>query len=236
MPTLAELLKAEGLEITPELATKLPTLAEASDEVRGLVTTKNDLHQWKETNKPIIDAREVEIQTQKDQAAKDLSDREALAIENKDYKAQLQIQAERETIRNAELATLQEGIKLSNERTRSSKQAEGEALIAGMFGNEYRGKLYARDFVKTEIGEDDSINTEYHINGKVFKTLDELKLEMVATPDLAKEMKAPNSNGANSGGDGSGNPATKKPKDMNTQERVEFKERDPSGFKQAFNL
>ena len=50
MPTLAELLKAEGVEVSPELEAKLPTLTEASDEVRGLVTTKQELLQWKNDN------------------------------------------------------------------------------------------------------------------------------------------------------------------------------------------
>lgn len=42
--------------------------------------------------------------------------------------------------------------------------------------------------------------------------------------------------GGNANGSNSGGRATKKPSEMNSQERIEFKQRDPVGFKQAFNL
>lgn len=37
-------------------------------------------------------------------------------------------------------------------------------------------------------------------------------------------------------GDGGGSTAAKNPKEMNSMERLEFKKRDPEGFKRAFNL
>ena len=86
MPTITDLLKAEGVEITPELAAKIPTLVEASDEVRGLVTAKQELHEWKQSNVDKV----ANFESMELKSIEDLKAREELAIANKDFQAQIE--------------------------------------------------------------------------------------------------------------------------------------------------
>lgn len=197
MPTLSELLKAEGLDISPALEAKLPTLTEASDEVRNLVTTKNELHRWKQDNKPKLESFEADNLAAETKYQEELAAKEKLAIENNDFKTQLEIIQERET-------KLSDQVKATNARTLEATQAEHEMQVASMFDSEYSGKLLAKNFVKSALGEDGTVSTSYQLDGKSYDSLDEFKAEAVKVPDLASQMKAPKSKGAQSKGSHSG--------------------------------
>ena len=200
MPSITELLTSAGVDLKGVDADKLDALVEQSDKVIGLVAAKTDLHAWKETNKPIIDAREVEIQTQKDQAALDLKAREDLAIENKDFKAQLEIQVERENVRNAELATLKESNKLRTEESRKSLHESGLTKVESLFNDAVMGRDVASNRVSTITNEDGTVTQSYNLGDKTFDKFEDLQVAMVANASYAAGMKAPNSSGANTVG------------------------------------
>lgn len=62
--------------------------------------------------------------------------------------------------------------------------------------------------------------------------------ELAERPTFAPFMvgKTPTDGNGLANGSNGGSAATKKPKDMTSTERIAFKQRDPAGFKQAFNL
>lgn len=195
MPSTAELLIAAGVDLKGVDTDKIDALVEQSDKVIGLVAAKNDLHAWKETNKPIIDAREVEIQAQKDQAALDLKAREDLAIENKDFKAQLEIRIEREKNNDAELLVLKEGMKARTEESRKSLHEAGITKVESLFKDSVYGRDVALNRVSTVTGEDGTTTQTYTLGDKTFDKFEDLQVEMVANASYAAMMKAPESSG-----------------------------------------
>lgn len=200
MPKLTELLIAEGVDLKGVDAEKLNALVEQSDQVVGLVAAKNDLHQWKETNKPIIEARETELAAQKEQAAADLIERERLAIENKDFKAQLEIQVEKENARNAEMAALKEANAVRTEDARKASHDSAVTKIQSLFNDATMGFDVATNRVSTKVDENGVITQYYNLGGATFDKFEDLQAAMVSNQSYSSMMKAPNSNGANSGG------------------------------------
>ncbi len=75
-------------------------------------------------------------------------------------------------------------------------------------------------------GSASSLNTEQFVK------------ELAKRPTFAPFMagKTPTEGGGFANGGKNGSTVTKKPKDMSSAERLEFKQRDPAGFKKAFNL
>ncbi len=87
--------------------------------------------------------------------------------------------------------------------------------------------------VDPETGKEIYLNTDgsaSSLNKEQF--IAELKKDAVFMP----VMKGDISVGNGILGGGSSQPVSKSPKEMTTQERIEFKQRDPEGFKKAFNL
>lgn len=197
MPTITELLRAEGVEITPELEAKLPTLAEASDEVRNVVTAKNDLLKWKQDNSDKVTGYD-ELQAKHDA---NLNEREQLAIENKDFQAQIEIREEREA---KQAAT----IKLRNDQAKASSLEAGQQEIASMFSCKETGKMLAKNFVSTDIDEDGNIAKSYNLNGETFDNFKSFKEAASKVDYLAKQIAAPASSGPSGfggkGGDSTG--------------------------------
>jgi hypothetical protein len=197
MPSLASLLKAEGLEISPELEAKLPTLTEASDEVRGLVTTKDELHKWKQDNSEKV-AGFDDIQGK---YQLELDEREKLAIANKDFEEQIKIRDERAKAQD-------EIIKSGRERTLASVRDSNESQIAAMFSDQFQGQLIAKNLSSSTINENGDVVTSFNLNGEVFSTIEELKGAASKNESLAKLMAGPQSNGpSGKGGKGSGEPS-----------------------------
>lgn len=63
--------------------------------------------------------------------------------------------------------------------------------------------------------------------------IDELKKDVMFMPLIKSDIVTDGGGQANGS---SGGRATKKPSEMTSAERIQFKQRDPEGFKQAFNL
>jgi hypothetical protein len=191
MPNVIELLKAEGLDITSELEAKLPTLIEASDEVRNLVTAKNDLLKYKQDNAEKI-AGFDDMQTKYES---ELNERELVAKENNDYKAQIEIIQERN-------ARQDEIIESRNKQAIAATRDAGELEIAGMFGCKDTGRMLAKNFLSTDIGEDGNVSKTYQLNGEKYDNFDSFKTAATKVEYLAKQMAAPQSSGVDGSGTG----------------------------------
>jgi hypothetical protein len=220
MPTLAALLKAEGLEITPELEGKLPTLTEASDEVRNLVTAKDDLLKWKQDNTDKVTGYDG-IQAKYES---ELNEREKLAIANKDFEEQIKIRDEREKRQGEQL-------KLRNEQAKGAQQQTAELEIASMFSCKDTGKQFAKNFANTEIAEDGTISTSYNLNGESYSDLESFRSAASKVDYLAKQMAVAESKGPQGKGGNGGN-ANKQFKDMTATEKAQLANNDPTLYKQ----
>ena len=220
MPTLAELLKAEGVEVSPELEAKLPTLTEASDEVRGLVTTKQELLQWKNDNADKVSGFN-EIQTKYET---ELNEREKLAIANKDFEEQIKIRDERAKRQDEQLA-------IRNQQAKSSAEESAVMQVAGLFQSQEVGRLIAKNYANVELGEDGSVNTTYTLNGESFSDFNLFKSAAEKVDYLASQMAAPQSSGP-SGKGGQGGGQGKNFKDMTATERAQLANTDPTLYNQ----
>lgn len=228
MPTLIELLKAEGIEVSESLSAKLPTLLEASDEVRAMSQTKDELLKWKQDNKPLLETLQSEKDALDTKYQEELNERMRIAKESNDYKTQLEIIQEREEKQAKQL-------EIRNEQAKGSAQESAELQVANLFQSKEVGRLIAKNYASVELGEDGSVNTTYTLNGESFSDFNLFKSAAEKVDYLASQMAAPQSSGP-SGKGGQGGGGNKKPQDMNSAERLEFKQRDPAGFKLAFNL
>lgn len=228
MPSLASLLKAEGLEISPELEAKLPTLTEASDEVRAMSQAKDELLKWKQDNKPLLESLQTEKNELDTKYNDELNERMRVAKENDDFKTQLEIIQEREKKQAEQL-------EVRNKQAKHGAQESAELQVAGLFKSQEVGRLIAKNYAVVDLSDDGSVNTTYNLNGESFTDFSLFKSAAEKVDYLASQMAAPQSSGP-SGRGGQGGEGHKKPSEMNSQERVEFKQRDPSGFKKAFNL
>ncbi|AUR86456.1 coil containing protein [Vibrio phage 1.085.O._10N.222.51.E3] len=200
MPTITELLRAEGLEISPELEAKLPTLTEASDEVRSVVSVKEELLKWKQDNTDKVSGFD-EVQAKLEA---ELNEREKLAIANKDFEEQIKVRDEREARKDAQ-------IKLNQERTLASTQESNESQIAAMFMDPFQGQLIAKNLAKSSIDDAGEVVTTFNLNGETFSSLDELKGAVSKNESLAKLMSGPQSSGpSGTGGNNGGGSVTPK--------------------------
>ena len=214
MPTITELLRAEGLDISPELEAKLPTLTEASDEVRRVVSVKEDLLKWKQDNADKVSGFD-EVQAKFEA---ELNEREKLAIANKDFEEQIKVRDEREARKDAQ-------IKLNQERTLASTQESNESQIAAMFMDPFHGQLIAKNLAKSSIDDSGEVVTTFNLNGETFSSIDELKGAASKNESLAKLMRGPQSSGpSGTGGTSGGAPAlsNKAYSDMSLSEQIEF--------------
>lgn len=222
MPTIAELLKAEGVEITPELEAKLPTLTEASDEVRGLVSTKDDLLKWKEINTEKITGYDAIREAQE----ADLNEREKLAKENDDYKTQLEIRDEREK-------RLNDTLTLRNEQAVTGSRESMTSDVASLFNCSKTGASLAQNMVNVSIGEDGQIVKSFNLEGETYGDFDSLKQAALKVDWLAAQMKGPDAKGPDAKGSQGSSYKGKSFKEMSQSERLQFKQSDPLGFSQA---
>lgn len=188
MPSLAELLKNEGVELKPELAEKLGTIIEASDEVRALATTKAELLNWKTDNKAKLDTYESERVANEQKYLDELKQREALAVENNDYKTQLEIIQEREQ-------SLSKTLKARNEEAVNSRYAEEKMKVASMFIDQQKGELLGSTFVKTSLADNGEISTKYNVNGSEYTDFNEFKNAVGGLSYLANDLKGVDSSG-----------------------------------------
>lgn len=193
MPTITALLKAEGIEISPELEAKLPTLFEASDEARGLVATKDALLTWKQENADKVAGYDV-IQEERNTS---LEETKALALKNKDLEGYLAAEKEQVAIKDATIQT-------RNEQALKGTLSAAQSEIASLFEVNENGMAHAQNMVKTTIDDAGNVVKSYQLGAQSFDSFDELKQGAAKTPWLASQMKGPESKGPQSKGSGGG--------------------------------
>jgi hypothetical protein len=94
------------------------------------------------------------------------------------------------------------------------------------------GRMYMQSQFNSLVEVKDGVVVPKDVTTK----LEDLKQSLITDKLNAKYIKAKVGSGLGSQGSQGGFDSVKLPKDMNGQERLEFKQKDPSGFKQAFNL
>lgn len=200
MPSLIDNLKAAGVTIPDGV--NLVELVESSDEIKGLVTTKNDLHQWKLENKPVLEslqAKQAELEAEKAAA---LQEKEQLAIQNKDYETLAQINADK-------LKKLEDGLNASRERTQKAALEAAQASVASLMNDPIYGKYYAEKSAVVELNELGEPITKFKFGEQVFDKLDDWKQAAIKDETVASKIavgganNAPNANGQQ-GGQGGG--------------------------------
>lgn len=89
--------------------------------------------------------------------------------------------------------------------------------------------------LSTTIDEEGNATTTINDGSNVYQTADEFLSFADSDNEWSGMMRAPDTKGVGAlGGDGRG--LSKKPSEMSSAERIEFKQKDPEGFRQAFNL
>lgn len=143
-----------------------------------------------------------------------LADKERLIEEEKE-----KFNAEKESLKAAHSSTFSK--KLANELATDSGSLAFELLIKSRFDTDHLGN-------KTFLNSDGSASS---LDEQAF--IEELKKDKVLAPLMKAGIVTDSANLIKGSKSGS---AAKNPKDMTTAERLEFKQRDPAGFKKAFNL
>lgn len=143
--------------------------------------------------------------------------------------------------------------KLADQSSRSELEIEGwkgklnligekmaSSLIESLAVNATdAGKAAFMLLVKSRVQVDPETGEEIYLNADGSASSlnkEQFIIELQKDPVFMPVMKGslPSANGIANGG--STSVAGKDPKEMNSKERIEFKQRDPEGFKKAFNL
>lgn len=132
-----------------------------------------------------------------------------------------------------EKADLAAKLQALEDSVKSEKKAAIVSKLSSVGTSETRPILERLISLDLDFGEDGNLIVIE--NGKASSTsVDEYAAKLkFLYPQLVGESHG---KGGQSKGAGSGCGGMKKPSDMSTAERLEFKQRDPIGFKQAFNL
>lgn len=132
-----------------------------------------------------------------------------------------------------EKAELKSQLEELTNSVRNEKKASVVNDLASLGTTATRAMLKRLIDLDLTFGDDN--NLVVMLDGKATSlTIDEYKVKLPELyPALVGESHG---KGGKSNGAGSGSGSMKKPHEMNSQERIEFKQRDPIGFKQAFNL
>lgn len=209
MPTAAELLIADGWTAPEKGTDNLSVLIEASDEMRGLVSTKDDLLQWKQSNAEKVTGYEAMEAKQ----VEDLNEREQLAIKNKDYEAQINIINERALKQDAI-------IKTRNQQALTGKQESAEMEFASLFSLQENGLSHAKNIITHSMDDDGNVNRSYKFEGNQYSSLDEMK-PALAKSWIAPYMKGPESSGpTHTGGDAGSTKQTRST--MKPEQKAEY--------------
>ena len=232
------MLKLDDLDLSPELIAEINKRSDASEQ--GLKDNRDKVLGQLHKLKDIVGAAED------DDLAKKLADEIASKDDrvNELTKEVLNLNGDKEGLEklNQSIATQeQEKQQQLKERYESRIKASSEsALIEKLLGkmHEKRAKFAEstiRGMLSTTVDEEGNAKTTIIDGDKTYQTADEFLSFASGDESWSDMMRAPDTKGIGATG-GSGAVASKKPKDMNSQERLEFKQNDPDGFKRAFNL
>lgn len=186
MPSLNELLKNAGVEIPSSV--NLATLIEESDEVKGLVTTKTELQQWKTENKPLLDTLQAESEANQKAAQEAIEEKKTLALKNNDLQAYLD--AEKEGREKAELA-----LSSTREGVKNATHDKVVTELAALFNDGLVGKSFATQLAETTINESGEVATIYKIGENSYSDFEAFKSELAKDKGYGSHMKAADSKG-----------------------------------------
>lgn len=211
MATIVEILESQGIELNDELKGKLPGLVEESDEVNGLVKTKEDLlnqkakqraeHERMEGEISSLTAKMQELQTKAEQAQ---TAEEKLAA----FEAKAQAESERAAL------LAEKNQQLNSKRATERKESILDS-VAGKFKNQRMAKGALASMIDVSFDEDGNLTESFKdVDGKLLEVTDVnsfFDTYVSKVDDFASEIKVPTSSGANPlGGNGSTTPSQAK--------------------------
>jgi hypothetical protein len=209
----------DGIDLSSEGAAA-EIMSRHNDNVSGLKLKNTDLIDREKAAKLTTDEMAIRLATQEEEQKVLLAEKDGTVAE---YKASL-------VVRDEKIEAIQLEI----------KQADENRLIESAV-NDF-GLLVVTDDKMGRKGMIDTFRDGISVSeGKITskdgsKSLEELTQSLVSDKANAKYIKAVVGSGVGSAGSKGGFNSVKLPKDMNGAERMEFKQNDPAGFKQAFNL
>ena len=190
MPTLAELLKENGVELGEEVSSKIGDLVERSSEVAGLVSTKNDLHKYKAETAPLLASMQAEEDKRKQELAQAQSEKIETAKKAGEWETVYKAEAEANQM-------LKDQINKSNEATRKSTHESAITQVQSMFSDQVTGRDIALSKVSTKLDETGSVVQKYKLGDTEFDKFEDLKAAMLENESYSAMIKAPKSSGGN---------------------------------------
>lgn len=206
MPSLKQLLTDAGVTLPENI--DVAALVEGSDELKGLKAKNGELLTWQVTNKPVLEELQGKQAELEAAAKKALEEKEALAIQNKDYETLAQINADK-------LKQLEDGLNASRERTKASATDAARASVSALFNDEVYGKFYAEKSTVVELTETGEPVTKFKFGEQVFDKLDDWKAAAAKDATCAAHMPIGGENkgtGATGNGVQSGQQKPQQPK------------------------
>ena len=191
---------------------------------------------YKENEEKLVNFKDKILSEKKEaelKAAKDANDHEeVMRIKGLDYQSSIE-SLERELLSVNSLNDSLIGENLDRAKDIATKEftsymISNDKFIVDAIGNR----------VKSRVGDDGKIVTEFlDFDGNVVSNDVKGALEWAAKDDMMRNYLAGSrASGGQAGGNNNHVQGRKNPKDMSSQERLEFKNQDPDGFKKAFNL
>lgn len=203
MASITEILESNGIEINDELKAKLPGLVEESDEVSGLVKTKEDLLNQKAKQRAEHERMEGDIASMTSKMAELQSKAEQAQTAEEKLKA-FEEKARVESERAALLADKNQQL---NGKRASERKGSIVSELSGKFKNPLMASGTLNGMIDVSFDEDGNLTESFKdANGNVLEVTDSKSFfDAISKLDgFASEIKAPAASGSNPmGGSGS---------------------------------
>ncbi|CAH9015781.1 putative coil containing protein [Vibrio phage 381E49-1] len=211
MASITEILESNGIEINDELKGKLAGLVEESDEVKGLVKTKNELLEEK-----------VQDRLKRESMEGDIS---RLTISMQEYKAKAEqastVEEELQALRDMNKAESERAQLLAdkNQQLNGKRASERKNSIVSELSGKFRNPLMAsgalNGMVDVSFDEDGNLTESFKDSqGNLLDVTDSKSFfdALSKIDSFASEIKAPASSGSNPlGGSGSHSASSNQP-------------------------
>ena len=208
----------DGIDLTSDTA-QADIIARVAAHVLGLKNKNIDLIDRERLAKENVETMTIQIATAEE------DNKVALAEKDNDVtKYKLAVEE-----RDEKIKTVQLEFKETNDK-RLLESALNEFSIG--LADDPAGRMYMQSKFTGLVEVKDGVVVPKDVTTK----LEDLKQSLVTDKANAKYIKANVGSGTGSVGSEGGFDSVKLPKDMTGSERLEFKQRDPVAFKQAFNL
>ena len=207
----------DNYELSDELRATLKKDYEA--DVLGLKNKNIEVHLLLKDSKSEAEELTLKIATAEEDS------KVALAEKDNDVaKYKLAVEERDDKIKAVQL----EFTETNNKRLLESAVNDFSSVLA----DDPAGRMYMQSQFNSMVEVKDGVVVPKNVTTK----LEDLKKSLVEDKANSKYIKADVGSGVGSAGSDGGFNQVKLPKDMNNQERMEFKQRDLVGFKKAFNL